>query len=96
VRVDLSDEADAQVAEIDAWWRANREKAPELFTDELERALAHLGSMPSLGTIYEQGPPAVRRLLLSRTHYYLYFIEEADRLYVVAVWSCFRGRGPKL
>jgi plasmid stabilization system protein ParE len=96
VRVELSDEAAAQAAEIDAWWRVNREKAPDLFTDEFERALEDLGAIPSLGTVYGQGPPAVKRLLLHRTHYYLYFIEEADRLYVVAVWSCFRGRGPKL
>ena len=92
MRVELSAEADAQVAEIDAWWRENRLAA----TDELERAFDDLATMPTLGTVYKQGSRAVRRLLLHRTHYYLYFIEEADRLYVVAVWSCFRGRGPKL
>ena len=96
MKVELSDEADAQVAEIDAWWRMNREKAPGLFTDELEKALDDLGSTPSLGVVYRRGDPAVRRLLLERTHYYLYFIEQADRIYVVAVWSCFRGRGPRL
>jgi hypothetical protein len=35
-------------------------------------------------------------VLLWRTHYHVYFVEEAERLYVVAVWSVFRGRGPKL
>ncbi len=96
MRVELSDEADAQVAKIDAWWRQNRLTAPDRFTDELERAFDDLGTIPSLGTVYPQGQPGVRRLLLHRTHYYLYFVEEADRIYVVAMWSCFRGRGPKL
>jgi hypothetical protein len=36
VRVELSEEADAQVDEIDIWWRENRLAAPDLFTDELE------------------------------------------------------------
>jgi len=51
VRVELSDEADAQVAEIDAWWRENRLAAPDLFADELERALDDLARMP---TRYDQ------------------------------------------
>ncbi len=96
MKVELSDEADAQVAEIDAWWRRNREKAPGLFTDELDKALDDLGSTPSLGVVYRPGDPAVRRLLLQRTHHHLYFVEQTDRIPVVAVWSCFRGRGPKL
>lgn len=96
MRVELSDEASAQTEKIDAWWRRNRLAAPDLFMDEVDRALAELGAMPSLGTVYRPGSVGVRRLLLRRTHYYLYFIEEPDRIYVVAVWSCFRGRGPKL
>ena len=96
MKVELSREADAQVAAIDAWWREHRLAAPELFTNELEQALADLAAMPSLGTIYEIGDPGVRRLLLRRSHYHLYFLRERDRIYVVAVWSAFRGRGPKL
>jgi hypothetical protein len=52
--------------------------------------------MPTLGSRYDTGKRSVRRLLLARTHYHLYFVEEPERLYVVAVWSAFRGRGPKL
>jgi hypothetical protein len=32
VKVELSDEAHAQVKEIDAWWRENHLAAPDLFT----------------------------------------------------------------
>ena len=58
MKVELSNEADAQVAEVDSWWRQNRLAAPDLFTDELERALDDLGTMPSLGTVYQPGQPA--------------------------------------
>jgi hypothetical protein len=40
--------------------------------------------------------PGVRRLLLRRTHHHLYVIEEPARIYVIAVWSAYRGRGPRL
>lgn len=95
MKVELSDEAQAEVERIDAWWRENRPAAPDLFSDELERALAVLGDTPALGGRYE-AKPGVRRLLLRRTHYHLYFVERAERVYVVSVWSAYRGRGPKL
>ncbi len=92
----LSGEAEGQIEKIDAWWRANRLAAPDLFTSELEQGLADLGASPSLGTIYDAGAQTVRRLLLPRSHDHLYFVHEPERIYVVAVWSAFRGRGPKL
>jgi plasmid stabilization system protein ParE len=96
VRVEFSAEADAQVAEIDTWWRTNRLAAPNLFIDELAHALVDLGQMPSMGTAYEAGAVSARRVLLRRTHYHVYVVEERDHLVVVAVWSCFRGRAPQL
>lgn len=96
MNVELSQEAERQVEAIDAWWRAQRLAAPDLFTRELEQAFSDLEDMPSLGTIYQAGAKTVRRLLLRRSHYHLYFVEEPERIYVVAVWSAFRGRGPKL
>jgi plasmid stabilization system protein ParE len=95
VNVELSEEAEAHVLEIDAWWRDNRQ-AEDLFTDELEETLAMLGETPTLGTKYECRRPGVHRLLLQRTHYHLYFVREPDRIYILAVWSAFRGRGPRL
>jgi plasmid stabilization system protein ParE len=94
VKVELSAEADEQVREIDAWWRENRRHAPNLFMNELDDALLALSEMPTLGTRYEA--KSVRRLLLRRTHYHVYFVQESDRVYVVAVWNAFRGRGPRL
>lgn len=82
--------------EIDAWWRENRLAAPDLFMTELGHALAMLEETPTLGSAYEAGTKRVRRVLLRRTHYHLYVLDEDERLFIVAVWSAFRGRGPRL
>ena len=51
MRFELSDEAHAQVKEIDAWWRVNRLAAPNLFTNELGDALTMLERTPTLGAL---------------------------------------------
>lgn len=38
-----------EVEDIDAWWRANREAAPDVFMSELERIVAILVLVPSVG-----------------------------------------------
>jgi plasmid stabilization system protein ParE len=96
VKVELSREADAHLEKIEAWWRRNRLGAPDLFATELESALLALGETPTLGTEYRVRTGTMRRFLLQRTHYHLYFTQEADRVYVVAIWSAFRARDPKL
>jgi plasmid stabilization system protein ParE len=95
VKVELSGEARAEVERADAWWRENRPAAPDLFANELDQALVALEGAPGLGLRYEP-KPGIRRLLLQRTSYHLYFLVQADRVYVVAVWSAYRGRGPAL
>ena len=96
MKVELTEEARAQVNEIDAWWRANRRAAPDLFAAELDQALAMLEASPTLGSPYVARATRVRRLLLPRTHYHLYVSDGVDRVFVVAVWSVFRGRGPRV
>ena len=82
MKVELSAEADAQVQQIDSWWRENRQSAPDLFTDELDRALLILEDSPTLGIPYES-TRGVRRLLLRRTHYHLYIEREPRRVAVL-------------
>ena len=95
MRVELSDEAQHQVSGIDTWWRENREKAPNLFAEELEAALGLLESVPSLGATYDESK-GVRRVLLKKTGYHVYFVQRADVLTVVAVWAGRRKHGPPL
>ncbi len=94
--VEFSDEARQQVRQIDTWWRENRPAAPDLFVTELDQATSLLGNVPSIGVRYEAGSRSVRRLLLRRTQYHVYFVEEPSRIFVVAVWSVRRGHGPEL
>lgn len=95
MNVDLSDEARAQIGSIDAWWRLNRPAAPDLFTSELADALTLLARKLTAGAPYDDAR-RIRRVLLRRAHYHLYFMTEEQRVVVVAVWSVFRGRGPAL
>jgi plasmid stabilization system protein ParE len=88
-------QADLQILEIDAWWRENREKAPELFEEELGLAFAMLEDSPGIGKRYP-GHPGVRRLLLRSTRNHVYYVEEVDRILVVAVWGAVRAAGPDL
>ena len=61
----ISVQADAQVDAIDAWWRANREAAPELFTEELAEAFSTIGFAPDAGHRYPHPEVrGVRRVLL--------------------------------
>jgi plasmid stabilization system protein ParE len=49
-------EADAQIREIDDWWRRNRFAAPDLFLDELTASFDILGHTPQIGRLYRQSP----------------------------------------
>ena len=59
MRVEIVEEAQAQFAYREAWWRANRD-ARELFEEEYERGLEHLTTAPKSGDHYrivrEHGP----------------------------------------
>jgi plasmid stabilization system protein ParE len=88
--------AELQIFEIDAWWRANREKAPEKFEDELANAFETLATTPGVGQRYPRPGASVRRVLLRSTKNHVYYVEEDDRVLVVAVWGAVRGSGPDL
>jgi plasmid stabilization system protein ParE len=47
-------EADAQIREIENWWRRNRTASPDLFADELEATFDILGHAPHIGRLYRQ------------------------------------------
>jgi len=98
-RVDFAPAALEQAEAVHAWWHEYRPAAPTLFRDELEAAVRRLEDSPRLGVRYEKADVAgMRRLLLPRTRYHVYFVvEEAMRLVRVhAIWHAARGRGPAL
>jgi plasmid stabilization system protein ParE len=90
-------EADAQISEVDDWWRTNRRSSPDLFLEELTAAFNLIGDAPQLGRLYRQSPvPGTRRVLLKGTRYHVYYVPRPDELRVLAVWHAQRGVGPPL
>lgn len=98
-RVVLSPRALEQAKTAAAWWIENREKAPTLFADEFASALRLLASAPEIGVPFIAARrEGVRRYLLWRTQYHLYYAHAPERqtVRVLAVWSAVRGRTPRV
>lgn len=95
--VQTTREADAQIREIDDWWRRNRFAAPDLFLDELTASLTILGHAPQTGRLYRKAPiPGTRRMLLKTSRYHLYYVLHTNEVKVLALWHAQRGVGPPL
>jgi plasmid stabilization system protein ParE len=85
--VKLTPTAAAQIRRASAWWRSNRPKAPLALVEDLERAFELVSVQPGIGArAINARARGVRRLLLSRTGYYLYYQLNAreDRVEVLA------------
>ena len=90
-------ESDAQIRDIDDWWRSNRPAAPDLFLDELAAAFDVIGHAPQIGRLYRRSPvPGTRRLLLAVSRYHVFYVPQAANVKVLAVWHARRGVGPAL
>lgn len=90
-------EADAQIREIDSWWRKNRPSAPDLFLHELNESFEFIAGAPRMGRLYRQSPVGqTRRLLLRESRYHIYYVATADEVSVLALWHANRGVGPPL
>jgi hypothetical protein len=60
--------ATREIERVDTWWRQNRQAVPDLFVDELERMLAIVALMPSLGApVRGERVRGLRRILLKET-----------------------------
>jgi plasmid stabilization system protein ParE len=98
-RVELSPRAVCQIEAADEWWREHRPAAPLLFVDELEAALERLAVHPRSGRPYPRPRyPDLRRLVLTRTRYHIYYeyLPAEDVVWVEDVWSAVRGEDPPL
>lgn len=99
MKIEIGRRARRQVERVSSWWHANRPLSASLFEDEFERALRQLVSTPYSGALYPtERRPALRRLLLPKTEYHLYFTLERNEsvLVIHALWGARRERGPKL
>jgi len=98
LRVQLAPDARAQLAEIGRWWRRNRPANPGLFRQEVKAALALIGERPEAGPEANEVGVDVRKVLLPRTQYYIYYILFYTRRIarVVAFSHTSRGRRPRV
>lgn len=95
--VRISADAETQLGLIRGWWIANRLAAPDLFDREFDTAVARIASAPAAFPIYRRESGAdVRRVLLRRTRYAVYYAIEPDGVLIVAVGHTARGSGPPL
>ena len=94
--VHTTPQADLHILELDAWWRENREKSPDLFEQELAAAFRTIGAAPAAGKHYRHDSASVRRLLLRATRNHVYYVERDDDVLVVAVWGAVKRVGPDL
>ncbi len=88
--------ADAHIERLDAWWRENRDKAPDLFREELALAFRTIAAAPGAGRTHPHPDGDVRRVLLRSTRQHVYYVERDDHVLVVAVWGAIKGAGPDL
>jgi len=93
-----TEDAEAHIRELGAWWRANRRAAKDVFKNELARVREVLADTPNIGELYEAGVPGLRRIRLRRTPYHVYYVPRTEHgdVVVIAVWSAQRGEGPPL
>ena len=81
-----------------AWWKTNRTSAPDLFAFELTSAFELIVTAPAGGEPWPSHTPGVRRWLLPRTRYHIYYVADATETLVTVrmLWYAGRQRGPKL
>lgn len=97
LRLRLEPRARSEILTARKWWRANRPAAPQAFDEELEHAFRLIRSMPDAGQpVASPRHSGMRRVLLSRVHYHLYYRVTDDIAEVLALWHTSRGHGPGL
>ena len=97
--VDLRPLAQGHATSAHEWWQKNRPAAPDLFADEFAESIRILEQTPDVGKIYRRrGIPHLRRLLMLRTQFHIYYVHVPDqtRVFILAIWNALRRRGPPL
>jgi plasmid stabilization system protein ParE len=83
--------AERQLIAAGAWWRRNRDKAPDAFDEEMQSALLYLSENLSSSTTYRPTRRSgVRRYFVDRIRYYVYFRVTDDKIQVLRIWHASR------
>ena len=81
----LHPEAEAEFEEAADYYEAQRAGYGEVFRQEVADALAQIGNTPTVFSLYKGGP--VRRRLLKRFPFGIYFVERDTAIHVIAVMN---------
>lgn len=96
LRVSYQRRAERDASRIRNWWRANRQAAPDLFVEELEQTVQTIASAPLIGApANREELSGVRRMLMLRTQFFVYYRVQGEDLLVLAIWHASR-RQPRL
>jgi len=93
----VSPRAEAQIRTAARWWSENRLKAPGAFRQEIERGFELARDFPSAGErVAHPRYKEVRRILLGRIHYHLYYSvsHEIKAVRFLALWHTSSGSSP--
>lgn len=95
-RLVISLRAQNQLAQAARWWLKNRDKAPEAFDEDVAEAYVSIMATPRMGQPAHSRKGGLRRVLLPRIRYYLYYrVTADDDIEVVSIWHASR-RPPRL
>ena len=97
LRVKIAARAASQVRIAAEWWESNRPAAPGAIGADFGEAVSLLAEQPGIGAKYLGARTrGVRRLFLSRVHYFVYYKAEGESLHVLAFWHASREHQPAL
>ena len=83
--------AERQLIAAAAWWRRNRDKAPGAFEEEIQSALLYVTENLSSSTTYHPTRRSgVRRYVIERIRYYIYFRATDEKIQVLRIWHSSR------
>ena len=94
-RILVMPRAGDEILRIGAWWRRERALAPDTFSREFRAAIALLRVLPNCGRVCNAlGFEGVRRLLLRRTRYHLYYRFDSRMKTIIILAIRHTSRGP--
>jgi plasmid stabilization system protein ParE len=73
------------------WWYSHRDKAPNAFEEDLNATWELLSSTPAIGKAVSARRPGVRRVLMERVRYYVYYrVTASGVVEITAIWHSSR------
>lgn len=96
-RITVSPQAIRQIDTALQWWTDNRSGVPGLLASEIETAFGRLQLHPTAGEqVRSRHGGSIRRLILRRSRYWLYYFVSENEIEVLALWHQNRGVLPPL